>query len=455
METILVVDDELSMREMLQIALEKEGYKVLLAQNGAAALRTIEEKKYDLLLCDMKMPGVGGMEVLKKSKELYPNIPVIIITAYSSSESAREAMKIGAYDYLQKPFDLEDMKLIIQNALERGQLIAENIQLKEYLARTYGMENIVGESPSMLRVYELIHKTAPGKANVLITGESGTGKELVARAIHFNGPRKNRPFITVNCGAIPENLIESELFGHKKGSFTGAIANKLGLVEAASGGTLFLDEISDLDKNLQVKLLRAIQDKIITPVGGTEEVEVDVRIISASNRNLEDELKEGRFREDLFWRLNVIHIVIPPLRDRKSDIPKLALHFLSKYVAEQGKQINAISPGAMALLEEYDYPGNVRELENIIERAVAFETGTVITPQSLPVKLREKRPPLELAPVNLPPEGLNLEKMLEDIERNLLEKAIEAAGGVKTKAAELLGLSFRSFRYRLDKFGMD
>jgi len=403
----------------------------------------------------MKMPGIGGMEVLKKSKELRPNIPVIIITAYSTSDSAREAMKVGAYDYLQKPFDLEDMKLIINNALERGQLLAENIQLKEYLSHTYGIDSIIGDSPPMLRVYELIHKVAPGKANVLITGESGTGKELVARAIHFNGPRKNRPFVTVNCGAIPENLIESELFGHKKGAFTGAVANKRGLIEAAGRGTLFLDEISELDKNLQVKLLRAIQDKIITPVGETEEIEVDVRIISASNRDLEEEVKNGNFREDLYWRLNVIQIKLPTLRERRGDIPKLAVHFLAKFAEEQGKQISSISPGAMAVLEEHACPGNVRELENIIERAVALETGTVITPQSLPMRLREKKAAGDTVPLKLPPEGMDIEKALEDIERDLIEQAIEAAGGVKSKAAELLGLSFRSFRYRLEKFGKE
>ena len=455
MGTILVVDDELSMREMLQIALEKEGYSILLAKNGAMAMEMMKHNEYDLLLCDMKMPGVTGMEVLKKSKGLHPNIPVIIITAFSTSESAREAMKVGAYDYLQKPFDLEDVKLIIKNALERGQLIAENIQLKDYICRTHGLDNIIGESPSMLKVYELIQKTAPGKANIMITGESGTGKELVARAIHFSGPRKDSPFVTVNCGAIPENLIESELFGHKKGSFTGAVANKRGLVEAASGGTLFLDEISELDKNLQVKLLRAIQEKTITPVGGIEEVEVDVRIISASNRDLEDEVNKGNFREDLFWRLNVIHMTLPSLRERKGDIPKLAIHFLAKYTKEQGKPVSSISHGAMALLEEYDFPGNVRELENIIERAVSLEAGTVITPQSLPARLREKEEAEGVLTLKLPTEGMNLEKELADIERSLLEQAIEEAGGVKTKAAELLGLSFRSFRYRLEKFGIE
>ncbi len=455
METILVVDDELSMREMLQIALEKEGYRVLLAENGKRAIQVMETERYDLLLCDMKMPKADGMEVLKKAKEIRSNVPVIIITAFSTSESAREAMKVGAYDYLQKPFDLEDMKLIIKNALERGQLLAENIQLKRHLYRTYGLESIIGDSPAMLRVYEFIHKVAPGKANVLITGESGTGKELVARAIHFSGDRKNRPFITVNCGAIPENLIESELFGHKKGSFTGAIANKRGLVEAADEGTLFLDEIGELDKNLQVKLLGAIQNKIITPVGGTEEIEVDVRIISASNRDLEAEVKNGNFREDLYWRLNVIPITLPPLRERKGDIPKLATHFLEKYATEQGKQISSISPGAMALIEEYDYPGNVRELENIIERAISLETGTVMTPQSLPARLREKTPPSDAVALELSSEGIDLEETLSEIERKLLEQAIETAGGVKSKAAELLGLSFRSFRYRLEKFGIE
>ncbi len=452
-KTVLVVDDELSMREMLQIALEREGYRVILADSGDRAMELVDGENYDLLLCDMKMPKVSGMDVLKKSKEARPNVPVIIITAFSTSESAREAMKVGAYDYLQKPFDLEDMKLIINNALERGQLLEENIKLKEYLSRSYGIESIVGDSPPMLKVYELIYKVASSTANVLITGESGTGKELVARAVHFNGPRKDKPFVTVNCGAIPENLIESELFGHKKGSFTGAVANKKGLIESASDGTLFLDEISELDKNLQVKLLRALQNKTITPVGGTEEIEVDVRIISASNRDLDEEVKKENFREDLYWRLNVIHVPMPPLRERKEDIPKLTMHFVSRY---SDGRITSISPGAMALLEEHDFPGNVRELENLIERAVALETGTVITPQSLTARLRgEEEKEAESFPFELPPEGIDLEKTMEEMERSLLEQSIQAAGGVKTRAAELLGLSFRSFRYRLEKFGLD
>lgn len=455
METILVVDDELSMREMLQIALEKESYEVLLAENGTKAIKMIEEERYDLLLCDMKMPGVSGMDVLKKSKELHPDVPVIIITAFTTSESAREAMKVGAYDYLQKPFDLEDLTLIINNALERGQLIAENYQLKQNLFKTYGPKSIIGDSSPMLGIYDVIRKVADGKANVLITGESGTGKELVARAVHFGGSRKGKPFIAINCGAIPENLIESELFGHKRGSFTGAVMNKRGMFEAAHNGTLFLDEISELDKNLQVKLLRAIQDKRVTPVGSTEEIEVDARIISASNRDLEAEVAAGNFREDLFWRLNVIYVNMPPLRDRKGDIPKLAEHFIAKYNGDQGKQISGISPGAVALLEEYSFPGNVRELENIIERAVALETGNMLTPQSLPSRLREKKEECDLNIVNLPPEGINLEKTIDEIERKLLLQAIEASGGVKTRAAELLGLTFRSFRYRLEKFGIE
>jgi len=452
---IFVVDDELSMREMLQIALEKEGYEVVLAENGDKAIEKMGDIDYDLLLCDMKMPGVSGMEVLKKSKESHPTIPVIIITAFSTSESAREAMKVGAYDYLQKPFDLEDMKLIINNALERGQLLTENIQLKEHLYKTFSPDSLIGDSEPMLKVYEMIHKVSQGKANVLVTGDSGTGKELVARAVHFGGSRKNRPFVAINCGAIPENLMESELFGHKKGSFTGAVANKRGMIEVAHKGTLFLDEISELDKNLQVKLLRTIQNKIITPVGGTEEIEVDVRIICASNRDLEKEVNEGNFREDLFWRLNVIQIHLPPLRERKTDIPKLAEHFLEKYNEEQGKKVTGISPGAMALLQEYDFPGNVRELENIVERAIALEKGNVITPQSLPSRFRDEKEHVEQTVTELPPEGLDLEKTLEEIERKLLEQAIEASGGVKVKAAELLRLSFRSFRYRLEKFGIE
>lgn len=450
-----MVDDELSMREFLEIMLDKEGYEVLTASSGEEALQLIGEANYDLMLCDMKMPRVSGLEVLKKSQELYPNVPVIIITAYSSSESAMEALKIGAYDYIQKPFQVDEIKLIIQNALDKKQLLTENIQLKEDLYKKYRLDNIIGGSEAMLKVFELIHKVAPSKANVLISGESGTGKELVARAIHFNGPRRNKPFVTVNCGAIPENLLESELFGHKKGAFTGAIANKRGLFEMAHGGTIFLDEIGELNKNLQVKILRVIQDKTFTPVGGTEEIEVDVRVISATNRELEEEVKAGNFREDLYWRLNVIQIKLPPLRERVEDIPRLAMYFLEKYAKEQNKNITKFSAGAMALLENYDYPGNVRELENIVERAVALESGSVISPQSLPSRLQAVSAPCQSPQISLPPDGIDLEKTIDEIEKTLLLQALERSGGVKTKAAELLKLSFRSFRYRLEKFGLE
>jgi len=454
-ETILIVDDELSMREFLQIMLEKEGYNVAAADGGESAMLFIDREPYDLMLCDMKMPRVSGLDVLKRSREKYPQVPVILITAYSSSESAMEAMKVGAYDYIQKPFLVDEIKLIIQNALEKRQLLAENIKLKEDLYRKYRFESLVGGSEAMLRVYELINKVAPGKANVLISGESGTGKELVARAIHFNGPRRDMPFVTVNCGAIPENLLESELFGHKKGSFTGAVANKIGLFETARDGTIFLDEIGELNKNLQVKLLRVIQDKIFTPVGGTEEIEVDIRVISATNRDLEEEVKAGNFREDLFWRLNVIQVRLPPLWERPDDIPRLAMYFLEKYAKEQDKEIGKISAGAMALLENYDYPGNVRELENIIERAVALETTGVISPQSLPPKLYAAPVPCETPLMEIPPDGLELEKVMDELEKSLLLRAIEKADGVKTRAAELLKLSFRSFRYRLEKHGIE
>lgn len=454
-ETILIVDDELSMREFLQILLAKEGYGVLMADGGEKALGVIEQEPYDLMLCDMRMPRVGGIEVLKKSRERHPDAPVIIITAYSSSESAIEAMKVGAYDYIQKPFQVDDIKLIIHNALEKRRLLAENVKLKEDLYRKYQLDNLVGRSEAMLKVYELIHKVAPSKANVLISGESGTGKELVARAIHFNGPRRDAPFVTVNCGAIPENLLESELFGHKKGSFTGAIANKRGLFEAANEGTIFLDEIGELDKNLQVKILRVAQDRTFTPVGGTEELEVDVRVISATNKDLEEQVRLGNFREDLYWRLNVIQIKLPPLRERSDDIPRLAVHFLEKYAKEQGKEIGKISAGAIALLENYEYQGNVRELENIIERAVALETTGVITPQSLPARLQAASQPCAPLTMDIPPDGIDLEKTLDEIEKNMLLQAIQMSDGVKTKAADLLKLSFRSLRYRLDKHGIE
>ena len=454
-ERILVVDDELSMRQFLEILLLKEGYDVTTAAGGADAIRCLDEAPFDLVVTDVKMPDVDGLKVLAKSRDVDPDTIVIMITAFASMESAIQAMNIGAYDYITKPFKVEEIRHIIRNALEKKRLVSENILLRRELKSRYQFGNIIGSSKKMLEIFDLLQRVAAGRTSVLISGESGTGKELVARAIHFNSPRREEAFVTVNCGAIPENLLESELFGHKKGSFTGAISNKLGLFTAADGGTIFLDEVGELPLPLQVKLLRVLQEKLLRPLGEVQDVPVDVRVLSATNKNLEREVAAGQFREDLFYRLNVVGIEIPPLRERREDIPVLAQYFLEKYSKELEKDVVKISEEAMTLLEAYDFPGNVRELENLIERCVALEKSTVIFPEALPPNLTISAAgrvnPFE---IEIPPDGINLEKVIGEIERDLLVKALAKAGGVRKKAAQLLNVTFRSLRYRLDKYGI-
>ena len=453
-DKILVVDDEQSMREFLEIMLKKEDYKVSLASNGEEVLKLLERDLFDLVLLDVRMPRMDGIAVLKKIKALSPETIVIMITAYASHDTAVRAMKEGAYDYMTKPFKIDEIKLIIKNALEKKNLQKENSLLKQVVRERYHFDNIIGQSPKMLALYDLLERVSPTKTNILITGESGTGKELVAKAIHYNSPRKDRPFVTQNCGAIPEALIESELFGHMKGAFTDAIVTKKGLFEVADEGTLFLDEISELPLLMQVKLLRVLQDREFKRVGGTEDIRVDVRIIAATNKDLEEAVKERRFREDLFYRLNVIQIKLPPLRERKEDIPRLTLHFLKKFSTELSKAMTAVSPEADRLLRDYNYPGNVRELQNIVERAVALETAQELTAQNLRSYLDEhlqiQKGVLDL---DIPDEGL--EKFVEQIERTLLLKALQRTNGIKKKAAELLGINFRSMRYRLEKYGLN
>jgi two-component system response regulator PilR (NtrC family) len=455
-DKILVADDEQSMREFLDIMLKKEGYKVSLASNGDDVLKLVEKDIFDLILLDIRMPKMDGLDVLKRVKAVSPETVVIMITAYASADTAIRAMKEGAYDYITKPFKVEEIKLIIKNALERKNLQRENLLLRQAVRDRYRFGNIIGQSPKMLALYELLDKVAPTKTSILVTGESGTGKELVAKAIHYNSPRKEKPFVTLNCGAIPESLIESELFGHMKGAFTDAIATKKGLFEMADEGTLFLDEISELPLLMQVKLLRVLQDKEFKRVGGTEDIRVDVRIIAATNKDLEEAVKERQFREDLYYRLNVIQIKLPSLRERREDIPFLASHFLKKYSEELNKNIAKISTEALNLLLNYDFPGNVRELQNIIERGVALGNGQELTPQHLSSYLEEqahtKRGSLEL---EIPEEGIELEKVIADIERALLLKALDRTRGIKKKAAELLHINFRSMRYRLEKYGLD
>ncbi len=455
MAKVLVIDDEKSMREFLAIMLEKEGYEVDTAEEGPKALDLCKKELYDLVITDIKMPRMDGLEVLHRLKEISKETAVIMITAYASTETAVHAMKEGAYDYITKPFNVDEIKMVIRNALERRDLERENILLRKEIQSRYGFGNIIGQSPQMLNVYDLIQRIAPSKTNVLITGESGTGKELVAKAVHYNSPRKEHPIVTINCGGLPETLLESELFGYQKGAFTGATSNKQGLFETADKGTIFLDEIGDLPISLQVKLLRVTQDMSFKRIGGTSEIEVDVRIISATNKDLEEEVIQGRFREDLYYRLNVIQIHLPPLRERKEDIPLLAQHFLEKYSKESGKKIGQISSYAIESLMDYSLPGNVRELENIIQRSVTLETSNIILPESLALSsFKEKKRKEEGLQIELAKDGIDLDKLMERVEKDLILQALKEAGGIKKRAAKILGVSFDSLRYRLEKLGL-
>ncbi len=453
---VLVVDDEESIREFLEIMLRKEGYEVTCAEDGKAALEVLKKKSIDLVISDLQMPNMTGIELLKQVKEQSPQMLFMMITAFGTAETAVEAMKIGAYDYITKPFKIDEVRIVIANALRSQNLEVENRTLKKELGKEYSFQNLVGNSEIMHRIYEMVRRVSQTPTNVLITGESGTGKEVVAKAIHFNGLLKERPFVTVNCGAIPESLMESEMFGHKKGSFTGAVADKSGLFEVADGGTLFLDEVGELPLSIQVKLLRAIQERIIRRVGATEDSKIEVRIIAATNRDLEDMVRAGTFRQDLFYRLNVINIRTPSLRERPEDIPALATHFLRKYNDRLTKTVGGISAEAMELLKKYDYPGNVRELENIIERTVALEGGSTILPESLPpfVNTPSGRKLASTHEIQVTEDGLDLDKIMGQIEKELLIKAIHAAGGVKKRAAKLLNITFRSMRYRVEKYSL-
>jgi len=454
---ILVVDDELSMREFLEIMLTRAGYEVSSAADTPQAVAAAQQGDFDLVITDIRMPGGGGLEVLRRVKEICPETIVIMISAFASAETAVEAMKQGAYDYIPKPFNVDEVRLIIQNALERRALERENLRLRSQLKESLGPGRLIGASPQMLRVYDLLRRAAPAESSVLITGESGTGKELVARALHTGSPRRDKPFVTVNCAGIPETLMESELFGHRKGAFTGALANKRGLFEEAHGGTIFLDEVGELPLALQTKLLRVVQERSFRAVGGTEDVSVDVRLLSATNKDLEQEVINHRFREDLFYRLNVIHLHLPPLRERREDIPLLASHFLEKYARRLGKEITALSQFALDMLAAYDFPGNVRELENIIERSVALEGSRIVMPESLALSQHRRRERVgdDHAPgFDFPREGFCLDTLIEGLERDLIGRALEEAAGSKPKAAELLGISLRSLRYRLDKHGL-
>jgi two-component system response regulator PilR (NtrC family) len=453
---ILVVDDEESIREFLEIMLKKEGFEITLAEDGAMAKDVLAKKTFDMIISDLQMPNMNGIELLKHVKETSPDTVFMMITAFGTTETAVEAMKMGAYDYITKPFKIDEVRLNINNALRSKNLEVENRSLKKELVKEYSFQNIIGNSQAMHLIYDLIKRVSQAPTNILVTGESGTGKEVVAKAIHYNGPLKDRPFVTINCGAIPENLMESEMFGHKKGSFTGAVSDKVGLFEVADGGTLFLDEVGELPITIQVKLLRAIQERMIRRVGATDDHKIEVRIIAATNRNLEEMVQKGTFRQDLYYRLNVINIKTPPLRERKDDIPILAQFFLKKYNEKLNKNITSISTDAMEILKKYDYPGNVRELENMLERTVALEGGATVLPESLPplVSTPSGRKMASSHEIEVTDDGVDLDKVMGQIEKELLIKAIHTANGVKKKAAKLLGITFRSMRYRVEKYNL-
>jgi len=450
---ILVVDDELSMREYMDVLLTRAGHQVATAANVKDAISVLEGNRIDLVISDMKLGHESGLSVLKAARG-YPASPeVILITAFGTPSAAVAAMREGAYDYICKPFDNEELKLLVEKALEKRELLRENKQLRSSLIP--GTGNFwIGQSAAMQQVWSLVERVAPSRSTVLITGESGTGKELVARAIHWKSSRAGQPFLPINCAALAEGVLESELFGHLKGAFTGALSNRPGLLVSAGEGTVFLDEIGEMPLPTQVKLLRVLQERKVKPVGSTEEIPFEARILAATNKRLEGEVKSGRFRQDLFYRLNVIGIELPPLRERPGDIRVLANFFLEQMREELGRANLRFSPEALQLLENYSFPGNVRQLQNIVERAATLSEGDLLQPSTLPASLRgEPEANSSVAEVMLAP-GFSLERHLDEAERRHLLAALEKAGGVKTRAADLLGLTFRSFRYRLAKHGL-
>ncbi|MEM6290260.1 MAG: sigma-54 dependent transcriptional regulator [Myxococcota bacterium] len=452
---ILIVDDEQGMREFLTICLGRAGHQCTAVASGAEAIRVTSDRPFDLVITDLTMPGVGGMEVLRHVCAL-PNAPmVLMITAFATTDTAIEAMKLGAYDYLTKPFKVEEIQVVVSRALERRNLATENERLKQELRGVQSLDRMVGRSADMLKVFELIRKVAPTRTNVLVRGESGTGKELVARALHNLSDRADGPFVAVNCGAIPESLMESELFGHVKGAFTGANSGRDGVFVAASGGTLFLDEIGELPSTTQVKLLRALQERRVRPVGGDRELEVDCRVVAATNRDLEAAIDAGEFRQDLYFRLDVVRIVLPALRHRTEDIPLLVERFFARIKQEMGRDLHAVAPAAMDWFLRYPYPGNVRELENLVERAVALETSDLLTAVNLPPMRQRTTGATPVAGPELTEAGIDLDAAIADVERRLIKDALSRTQGVRKEAAKLLGISFRSLRYRLEKLGIE
>ncbi|MCM2269409.1 MAG: sigma-54 dependent transcriptional regulator [Thermoanaerobaculia bacterium] len=450
---VLVVDDERSLVELVTVLCAGEGYQVTQAFSAEEARERLAQRAPDLVLCDVMMPDGNGLDLLREVRAM-PDAPaVVMMTAYTSTKTAIDAMKLGAADYVAKPFDVDELKVVLRNALETRRLAAEVVYLREELVGRYTFENIIGRSPRMRAVFSLVERVARTNSTVLLHGESGTGKELIARAIHFSSPRAEHRFLSINCGAMPESLLESELFGHERGAFTGAVRDKRGLFQEANRGTLFLDEIGEMSQPMQVKLLRALQDRTVRRVGGTTEETVDVRIIAATNRDLQERIARGEFREDLYYRINVIPIELPPLRERKDDIALLVDHFLRKLADVSGGPPKRISKDALRLLESHAWPGNVRELENLIERAVALSSASVIGPADFPDDLARRHPPAR-SEISLPEEGLDLEAYLDRIRGELMRLALERSDGVQTQAAELLGMTFRSFRYYAKKAGL-
>lgn len=450
MEKILIIDDEKSILDLLSVVFKKEGYRVRATLSAKKALELLNKEEFGLILTDIKLPEMSGFEILKRVRESKPDIAVVMITAYGNVKQAVEALKAGAFDYVVKPFDVDELKIIVAKALEKKRLQEENILLRKELKGKNSFETVIGKSKKIKQIYSMIEKIAGTDSTILVTGESGTGKELAARAIHSLSPREENRFVSINCGALPENLLESELFGHVEGAFTGAVADKVGLFEVAQRGTLFLDEVGEMAPWTQVKLLRTLQDKKIRRVGGTEEAAIDVRIIAATNQDLKKKISEGKFREDLFYRLNVISFEMPPLRERKEDVPLFVNHFLKKYSMEIGKSMKRIAPDVMKLFESYPWPGNIRELENVIERTVAIEDRETITLDSLPDELltARKREETDL----LFQKNFCLTSFLDEAAQSYIKQARLLSGGNLKKTASLLGISYRNLRYLIDKY---
>ena len=447
---ILVADDEPSHRKMIDAVLAAEGYEVTLAEDGQAAISAVENRFYDLVIMDVRMPNVDGIQALQRIKQMSPDIPVIIMTAYASVGTAVDALKSSAYDYLIKPLDIEELKILVAKALHHHQLEQENIYLKERLNDRFDFSNIVGRSPAMKKLFETMALVAPSEATVLIVGESGTGKELIANAVHQNSPRKDLPFVKVNCAALPETLLESELFGHEKGAFTGAIARKQGRFQLAHNSSILLDEIAEMAPSTQAKILRVLQEREFEPVGSTQTMKVDTRVIAATNKNLEDEIRESRFREDLYYRLNVVTVDVPPLRERREDIPLLADLFLKQYAEKNRRLIKGFTPRATDLLMRYDWPGNVRELENIIERAVIMSRGEMITPLEFPIDLQNLDEELKESRIDLTPG-----RSLKEVEKVMILRTLEESGGNRTHTARILGISRRTLQLKLKEYGIN